>query len=70
MDQQLLIELLEKHLKQVEPSGIEALKIRLRRTIDRLKEGFYLEKDEDLIFDLQAVGFSDIAAQVRRGLYI
>lgn len=68
MDTEVLVDLLEHHFTQAQ-QATELYKLRLRRTIDRLKSGFYLQRDELLIVDLQSVGFNDIAQQVRRGLY-
>lgn len=69
MENQTLIDILEHHFTQATQAP-EIYKIRLRRTIDRLKSGFFLNRDEELIADLQALGFADVARQVRGGMYI
>jgi hypothetical protein len=69
MDKDLLIDQLEKHLKAIETVAIELYLIKLRGTIDKLKRGYYEELGEELIGDLQSVGFQDLAVQVRRSMY-
>lgn len=69
MDNETLITLLEDHLKQSK-EATDIYKIRLGRTIGRLKEGYFEGKDEELIVDLQALGFQDKAALIRRGMYV
>ncbi|MBI4009143.1 hypothetical protein HY357_02830 [Candidatus Roizmanbacteria bacterium] len=69
MDNQELIEQLKQYLKQVESTSQELLIIRIKRTIENLEQNRYQE-DEDLVTDLQALGFHDLAQQVRRGMYI
>lgn len=65
-----LISLLERHLKQIEVPATEMYKVRIRRTIAKLKSGEYQDKERELIIDLQSIGFQDIARQVRRGMYV
>lgn len=70
MDKEQLLEKLESHLKEVEGQASELYIIRLKRTIQKLKEGLYLNDDEELIIDLQSLGFQDLAQQIRKGQYI
>lgn len=69
MNTEVLVDLLEHHFIQAEQAQ-EIYKIRLRRTIDRLKEGFYLQREEDLIIDLESLGFGDLGCQIRREMFI
>ena len=70
MDTEVLIGILEEHLKQAELQATEIYKITLRRLIGRLKEGYYLNKEDELIIALESVGFTDYARQIRAGLYV
>lgn len=64
-----LLTYLKKHYKQVEAQAIPTYIIKLRKTIELLENGESYE-EEDLIIDLQSLGFQDIAQQVRRGIYL
>lgn len=63
-----LIEKLEKHLKEVEFGATDLYKSRLTVTISKLKVNGY--EDEDLIRDLQSLGFQDVAREIRKGMFI
>ena len=68
MSHKELIDKLKAHLKSVELSASDLYKIQLKKLIDRLEKGDI--SDEELIRDLQSLGFHDIAAEIRRGMYI
>lgn len=68
MNNETLITILENQLTE-STQGTEIYKIRLRKTIDGLKSGRYLNKEDLLITDLESLGFADIGRQVRSGLY-
>ncbi len=58
-----LLKKLEEHLRKVEAQASELYKIRLKSTIYKLKSGNY--PDYELIADLKAVGFNDLATKVQ-----
>jgi hypothetical protein len=68
MNNETLITILENQLTE-STQGTDIYKLRLRRTIDRLKSGAYLNKEDLLITDLESLGFADVGRQVRSGLY-
>ena len=68
MSHKELIDKLKAHLKSVELSASDLYKVQLRKLIERLEKGEI--PDEELIRDLQSLGFHDIAAEIRRGMYI
>ncbi len=63
-----LVEILESQLKE-SGEATNIYKLRLTRTIERLKTDYYRDKDEILIVDLESLGFVDIGRQMRKGLY-
>lgn len=69
MNNETLVLLLEEQLKQAESQAPEIYKIRLKRTIGKLKEGLYLNKEEELVIDLESIGFMKEAREVRTGVY-
>lgn len=68
MSHKELIDKLKAHLKSVELSASDLYKVQLRKLIERLEKGEI--SDEDLIRDLQSLGFHDFAMTIRRGMYI
>lgn len=63
-----LLEKLENYLKRVEVNATELYKIRLRGTIAKLKQGNYT--DEEIITDLQSLGFHEEAKEMKKSLYV
>lgn len=62
-----LIGKLKSHLTKVETDANELYKIQLRKLIERLEKGTI--GDEELVRDLQSLGFHDFALEIRRGMY-
>ncbi len=69
MEAESLIKLLEGQLVQSELS-VEIYRIRLKSVIDGLRSGFYIQREEGLILDLQSLGFLDVARDIRKGMYV
>ena len=69
MSKSELIELLKKHLKQVEVQAGMLYIMRMKQMIAKLESGGY-QFENDLIFDLQSLGFSDLAKTVKRSMFI
>jgi len=66
VDLTFVLESLKKHLSLIENTGNNLYITRTRQTIQKLENHAYIYEWE-LITDLQALGFTDLASQIRRG---
>lgn len=67
-DKTKLIEILEDHKERVKNQATELYLRRLDKTIEKLHSDYYDENQ--LIIDLQSLGFQDLAINVRRSMYL
>ena len=70
MDNPAVLEILKRHLSQTESQASDLYTKLLKNTIKKLEEGGYTKNTEQLIIDLQSLGFGDLALRIRRSQFI
>lgn len=68
MSHKELIEKLKAHFRSIENQASDLYKVQLKKLIENLEQGKI--QDEELVRDLQSLGFHDIAMTIRRGMYV
>jgi hypothetical protein len=63
-----LINSLEQHLNRIEMIGVSLYAMKLKSMILKLRKDGY-EYEGDLIRDLTALGFPDLAKKIKSGMY-